>query len=252
MCKRANEYQKWAINLLVNILNDTNLNSKQHLSDHGYKYSLKNGVVCHYASMYWNGEEYINMWQTNFNSKRYKGAEKPLLMSKRAYEIITKIKDVNDETQFRDKENRNKPLLHWEHITPNGYVYKKLLLLSKEKILKKDVENCFRHHKIVLLSKEESSKLDGKGESFTEDDKKTLQIWQHKLNKDFKEDIESLSDEKGFLKCKNYGSGLARIAHLWNEGVRFKKFEGENIVDYDIEKIFEYLEDKDFTYTKEV
>lgn len=249
---RGNEYQEWAVNLLTNVLKNSNGCSTPNLLDHGYKYSLKNGVVCHYASMYWNGEEYINMWQTNFNTKRYSGAEKPLLMSEEAFKIISRIKDENDTTQFRDKNNGNKPLLHWEHITPNGYVYNKLLELSNELITKEAVKKCFRHHKIILIAKDEAPLLDGKGQVFTDKDVNLIQCWQKELKSDFTEDIKSMSDGNKYLKCKNFGSGLARIAHLVNCDVKFRKYTSATTEQYGIKEIFDYLEDTDFTYKKEV
>lgn len=247
---RKNEYQKWAIKLLTSVLKESDGCSTPNLLDYGYKYSLKNGVTCHYASMYWNGEEYINMWQTNFNSKRYIGSEKPLLMSKEAYKVITKIKDETDLTQIRDKSNGNKPLLHWEHITPNGYIYKKLLELPKEKINEEAVKNCFRHHKLILITKDEATHLDGKGQVFTDGDKSLIEDWAKELNRDFTEDIESMTNKNEYLKCKNFGSGLARIAHLKNMGVKFRTYT-DNKEEYKIKEIIDYLEDTNFSYEKD-
>lgn len=243
---RKNEYQNWTIDLFVNVLKNRNIDNQY--SAHGYKYSLKNGVACHYASMYWNGEEYINMWQINFSNSRYYGAEKPILLSQTAYDLIKQIK--TKEIGFRDRENGKKPILHWEHITPNGYVYDKLLALPDNEITEEKVKNCFRHHKLIILAKSEVGVLDGAGEEFTDGDKKLLEEWKNKLNINLDEDIKSMKNEKGiYYSCKNHGSGLARIAHLWNNDIRFRKFS-EN-TEYDIEQIVNYLEDTDFSYEKE-
>lgn len=237
-------YQDWVINLFVNVLNDKDLDQK-FLLEHGYKYCLKDGAVCHYANTYWNSEENINMWQTNFRTKRYKGAEKALLMSKSACEIIKNI--VDGQERMRDENNGYR--LHWEHITPNGYVYGKLQSLKDTpKITYEAVQKCFRHHKIVILTKIESKLLDGKDEKFDENDSKLLKDWAKKLNGSFDADIESLKDENGhFGRCKNSGSGLGRIAHLWNNGVRFCKYDGNEC---DIRTIYDYLEESQFSYEK--
>ena len=239
---RNNNFQDWAIWLLTEILK--NSNPEQNLEDHGYKYSLKNGVVCHYANMYWNGEEYINMWQTNFNNKRFSGAENALLMSTEAYKIVKEIKE--GKRKLRDENN--KYILHWEHITPNGVVYDRLNSIKKGEVNDDKIKECFRHHKLILITKEEAKFLDGKEHGlFTNKDSELLEEWK-KSRKAVDEDVNSIRDEKNnFLKCKNHGSGLARIAHLLNKEVEFTMYKDSK---YDIDKILKYLEKYDFSYEK--
>lgn len=255
------QFQEWVINTLTNILKNYN---GEDFNEHGYKYSLKNGIVCHYASMYYNvkQKEYVNFWQTNFFSKRskkYKNAHMVLLLSNCAKEEIQKMQ--NGDRSFKDEKNSQKNL-HWEHIAPNGYVYEKLLKLLENKtrenkvIREKDVESCFRHHRLVLLLKDEENKyLDGSGCKFDERDEDTLNRWNKLVNDDLTEDIESIKENGKYLRCKDCGSALARMAHLYNSKVFFTKYDSNEEHEPNNEEkyvtfLIEYLENKDFEFNK--
>ena len=119
-------------------------------------------LINHYASMYKYNGVYKNLWQ---NSKFDHYA--PLLMSEKAYHIFSNNKDSYQKYKASHKENTDE-LLYWEHITPNEVVWQRICnvyhrLISaniEESNLKNEVEKCFSNHKLLLLTKTESNKLD--------------------------------------------------------------------------------------------
>jgi len=141
------KFQDWCIESLEVMLNSENFIDETG----GYKNAVKN-LITHYASMYEIDEgkkEYINIWKTLNNEK--------ILISAEAKRIL-------DKSPSKDEKIKE---LHWEHITPNEVVYKKLMQLVKNKpVTKERIKDCFAEHKLVLISKEESRHLDGAGEDY--------------------------------------------------------------------------------------
>lgn len=141
------KFQDWCIETLEVMLNSENFIDETG----GYKNAVKN-LITHYASMYEIDEgkkAYINIWKTLINEK--------ILISEKAKEIL-------DKSQSKDEKIKD---LHWEHITPNEVVYKKLMQLVKNKTVSKErIKDCFAEHKLVLISKKESQHLDGAGEDY--------------------------------------------------------------------------------------
>lgn len=114
-------------------------------------------------------------------------------------------------------------MLHLEHITPKGYVYTKLTELTPP--TREAIAACFKHCKLVLLTKEESDTyLDGKNTKFKMKDVRTLQ-------KVFQIDDNSLQEAKTLVdnekSPKSHGFGLLRLVHLYKSGVRFCNSKGK-------------------------
>ena len=215
--KRLKTFQDWCIDTLYMILKE-----KKHyrgsLDDQGYKYTLK-AIVDHYASMYYCGrgmvshrnrkKEHINLWWDHLNNNTRGRFFSQLLMSTTAASHCLNPNCNIDE--FGGQGGK----LHLEHITPKGYVYNKLQRL--EGLTREAIAGCFKHCKLVLLTKDESDKyLDGRNAAFAEGDVEMLRDVFH-VGKDCLEESEHLIGKSP----KSDGSGLLRMIRLYNSGVRF-------------------------------
>jgi SMC interacting uncharacterized protein involved in chromosome segregation len=95
---------------------------------------------------------------------------KPLLMSENAHRILENNKGSYMSYKTTRKGNMDE-LLYWEHITPNEIVWERICLAYKkflsniieENSLREEVKKCFSNHRLILLTKSESDKLDKKG-----------------------------------------------------------------------------------------
>ena len=214
---RQSSFQDWCIDTLCRILANKS-RYRGSLADQGYKYTLK-AIVDHFASMYYCGrgnasqrnedKEHINLWWDHLNNATRSRFFSPLLMSVRAADCCL------DPNLSVDKFGGQSGLLHLEHITPKGYIYNKLQGLSRPS--REEVASCFTHCKLVLLTKKESDDyLDGRSAKFTDDDVKMLR-------KVFHVDEACLVESTNLVgkSPKSNGSGLLRMVHLHNSGVRF-------------------------------
>ena len=214
---RQSNFQNWCIDTLHMILANKS-RYRGSLADQGYKYTLK-AIVDHYASMYYCGrgnvslrnrdKEHLNLWWDHLNNATRSRFFSPLLMSVRAAEYCL------DPNLSVDKFGGQDGLLHLEHITPKGYVYNKLQGMVRPS--REEVAACFTHCKLVLLTKKESDQcLDGKGAKFSDDDVAMLRKVFH-VNEACLAESTNLVGESP----KSNGSGLLRMVHLYNSGVRF-------------------------------
>lgn len=208
-------FQDWCIDTLSLVLGEKG-NYRGSLDDQGYKYTLK-AIVDHYASMYYCGQgvsrnstkEHINLWWDHLNKRTRKRFFSPLLMSVAAAEYC-----LNPNRNIADFGGQGGKL-HLEHITPKGYVYSKLQHLNNP--TREAISGCFRHCKLVLLTKEESERyLDGRNAAFTSDDVTMLRDV-------FRVDGNCLEEARRLVgkSPKSNGSGLLRMVRLYNSGVRF-------------------------------
>ena len=219
MCPSVQKtFQEWCIDTLCMILKE-----KEHyrgsLCDQGYKYTLK-AIIDHFASMYYCGrgkvssrnkaKEHMNLWWDHLNTSTRERFFSRLLMSKDAAGYCLNPNWNIDEFGGRDGK------LHLEHITPKGYIYDKLQRLKN--VSREAVAGCFKHCKMVLLTKGESEAyLDGKSAAFTKDD-------VYMLRNDFHADKDCLDEAEQLIgkSPKSNGSGLLRMVRLYNSGVRFR------------------------------
>ena len=223
--EKLKTFQDWCIDTLCMILN-----KKEHyrgsMDDQGYKYTLK-AIVDHYASMYYCGsgmvshrnrrKEHINLWWDHLNNKTRRKFFSQLLMS------VDAAKYCLDPNQSIDEFGGQGGKLHLEHITPKGYVYNKLQRLKAP--TREAIAGCFKHCKLVLLTKDESDNyLDGKNAAFTRGDVEMLRdVFQ--VANDCLEESEHLIGQSP----KSKGSGLLRMVRLHNSGVRFCDSQGRQV-----------------------
>ena len=223
MPNRLKSFQDWCVDTLCSIL-VAKKDYRGSLEDQGYKYVLK-AIVDHFASMYYCGagnvstinkkKEHINLWWDHLNERTRSSFFTSLLMSENAAQYCL---DANRRHQTFGGHGG---LLHLEHITPKGYIYEKLQCL--ENPTRETVAECFKHAKMVLLTKEESGKyLDGKGAVFSAEDVNMLRKTFHVCEQEIKEAEDLIGKSP-----KSDGSGLLRMTHLYNSGVKFRNFEGD-------------------------
>ena len=226
-------FQDWCIDTLYMILKEKARYSGS-LDDQGYKYTLK-AIVDHYASMYYcgrgavsrrNGEkEHINLWWDHLNNGTRVQFFSPLLMSSAAADYC--LNPFRNIREFGGQGGK----LHLEHITPKGYVYNKLQRLSE--VTREAIAGCFKHCKLVLLTKDETDKyLDGKSAAFSESDVAMLHDVFHVDRECLEEAVQLVGKSP-----KSNGAGLLRMVRLYNSGVRFcnsqrKKIEPKDWLSY--------------------
>lgn len=214
MSKSKKSYQDWCIDTLFAALQAKD-RYQGVLEDQGYIYVLK-AIINHYASMCPCTEEYkrefayekehVNLWWDHLNKKNRDVFFANLLRSKKAQWILEHTRDVK---QLKKK-------LHLEHITPCGFVYKRLCALwDKGLLTRKRVADELKYERIVLLAKDGESKkiLDKKGCRFDDKDIAACKECFPELAKE----VDSLS---GAL-AKSEGFGLLRMIRLHNHGVDF-------------------------------
>lgn len=205
-------FQDWCIDVIVYFLKNKPT-YRGTLKDQGYVYSI-DAIVKHYASMYYcmlpdvaqEGKEHVNLWWNHMSQDRREVLFKSVMMSSAARKIAT-------EKNLTVK--RAKAELHWEHIVPCAKVIKDLYEL--EDISEDSVRRCFAHNKLVLVTKDEQSCLDGKGSRFVNKD---LEF----VRKNFPEDYV-LAKEYLNKRPKVCGTALLRLAKLNNNGVTFCTYE---------------------------
>lgn len=160
----TNEYQEFVIDTFTAMLSMCKV--KKYTAE--MFCSVANDMKClinHYASMYKNKDTYENLWQ--YSKMEY---YKPLLMSENAFHILEKNDGCYMSYKTAHKGNMDE-LLYWEHITPNEIVWKRICLAYKkllsdiieENNLRDEIKKCFSNHRLVLLTKSESDKLDKEG-----------------------------------------------------------------------------------------
>ncbi len=218
-------YQDWCIDTLYVILK-TKKHYRGSLCDQGYKYTLK-AIVDHFASMYYCGrgevsirnraKEHMNLWWDHLSNHTRERFFSRILMSKKASEYCL---DLNCDIEgFGGLCGE----LHLEHITPKGYIYNKLQRLRN--VSREAVADCFKHCKMVLLTKKESDEyLDGKSAAFTRDDVDMLRD-EFNVSQDCLDEAENLIGKRP----KSNGDGLLRMIRLYNSGVRFRDSQREQI-----------------------
>lgn len=221
--QKLKTFQQWCIDTLCMIL-QAKKQYRGNLSDQGYIYTIRS-IVDHYASMYYCGQrktlcrnkekEHINLWWDHLNRSNREAFFAPLLMSKNAFHILASTKN-------NKKLGEQNGLLRLEHITPKSYVCRKLLQLKP--ITYKKIVACFKHCKLVLITREESKCLDGKDAEFTKKDISTL-------CRVYCMDDDSITEATQLIgkSSKSNGSGLLRLVRLHNSGVRFCNAQGKQM-----------------------
>ncbi|MBR2355651.1 MAG: hypothetical protein IKA69_04680 [Kiritimatiellae bacterium] len=239
-------YQQWCIDTLVRILSERENYRITH-GDQGYKYVLK-AIISHYASMYYvdggaapkrkNGlcRSHLNIWWDHLNDKNKHYFFNSLIASKSAYDIYQDFVNANFATDsFSRRKGSLKHQLHIEHITPTGYIYDKFENLSE--ITESEVNRLFEQNKVILITKDESACLDGKGSIFQDED---LQLIKTHFPGVWPQYMQEANQVNG-KSPKSQGFGLLRMARLYNSGVHF--VYGCNGADVDMSEWMNYLTD---------
>lgn len=228
-------YQDWCVETIAGILQKI-CGYKGTLIDQGYRYSI-DAILKHYASMYYcidqdsrpQGKHHVNMWWNFCQRERRELMFAKLMMSTCAREKI--LEKRNEPTSSL------KGLLQFEHITPCATVYEKLCELCKgNQVTIASVRKCFRHNKLVLITKEESRILDGRGAHFDAND---LLYVKNNFASEFADASRHFADSP-----KSGGTALLRLAKLFNNGVRFCSFPEGNMPPA---RWIDYLSDASFT-----
>ncbi len=136
---------------------------------------------------------------------------------------------------FTERRKELKCKLHIEHITPTEYIYDKLekLLVINES----EVKRSFAQNKVILITKDESACLDGKGSMFKDED---LQLIQMRFPEVWPQYQQAANRVNG-KSPKSQGFGLLRMARLYNSGVHF--VYGCNGADVEMSEWMNYLAD---------
>ena len=243
---RYSAYQQWCIDTLVHILSERKKYRIAH-EDQGYKYVLK-AIISHYASMYYAGKDaaskrqnglcrnHLNLWWNHLNKKNAHYFFTSLIMSKEAHKIYDEFLGTTEKS-FSSRKDELKCKLHIEHITPTEYIYDKLENLSV--ITESEVKRAFAQNKVILITKDESAFLDGKGRVFKDEDQQLLRTHFLKVWPRYQQEAKSVNGKSP----KSLGFGLLRMARLYNSGVHF--VHGRNGSDVDISEWMNYLTDHD-------
>ena len=206
-------FQDWCIDTLYATLRSLgDYYGKPH--DQGYIYSLKS-LVNHYASMrrctsgYKKAhprcnKDHVNLWWDHFSESNQDDFFTSLMRSDSANELL-KQKDLNaDDLRMK---------LHLEHITPCGFIYDRLCKLSRRKDFSREmVAEELKYDHLVLITKEESAELDGKGRVFTKDDIAECKKWFPELANDWDAPLDKFENRR----MKDLGFGFLRMIHLRN------------------------------------
>ena len=206
-------FQDWCVNTLVHILSNRK-NYGITTRDKGFRYAV-DAIVKHYAGMYHcsdqsvtkEGRTCVNLWWDEMSSNRRELMLKSVIMSKKAREIV----HLNPLL----RANELKGLLHWEHILPCAKVLDELCSLKEVGI--ESVQRCFRHNRLVLITKDESRYLDGKAARFENKDLEF--VGQH-----WPDERDAAQKSLGDRPLKG-GTALLRIAKLQNNGVVFCTYD---------------------------
>lgn len=220
-------YQDWCVDILVTIVKKCDA-LKLPLEGAGIKSVMKN-IIANYASCHYCENvdlmvkecRYLNIWWSVLNEKRWNAIFSKIVMSCKAREIISDIKQKGD---FKGAQSK----LHFEHITPGETIYKAITQLRGKDISKDAVSNLLKHNKLVVLDKKrERGILDGKGMRFEEKD-------FTKLANVFGSDYAINKREWLNKPSKSYGSALLRIARLINHKTKFCRLDGTIVNDREI------------------
>ena len=239
-------YQQWCIDTLVRILGERENYRITH-DDQGYKYVLK-AIISHYASMYYvvdgvtskrkNGlcRNHLNLWWDHLNEDNAHYIFAPLIMSSSAYTIYNEFLHKTTGS-FTERRKELKCTLHIEHITPTEYIYDKLETLSV--INESEVKRSFAQNKVILITKDESACLDGKGSMFQDED---LQLIQTHFSGVWRQYMQEANQVNG-KSPKSHGFGLLRMARLYNSDSQVRFVYGRNGAAVDMSEWMNYLTD---------
>ena len=234
-------YQDWCIHTICSIINDKP-KYRGVYNDQGYIYVIK-AIIDHYSSMYYCPEKFcknpekqhINLWWDHLNRNNMDKVFKCLLMSRDAK------KKVLDSVEKKSNPKQLKDELHFEHITPKGYVYNKIT--QHVRITEEKVRECFKYSKLILLTQKEAKKLDGAKQSFKQEHFNKFCEICDEISYENSQDFEEEKREARSLISKSpkqNGSGLFRIVYLKSEGVEFVDYNGNRKTNMEI---YEYLID---------
>jgi hypothetical protein len=205
-------FQDWCIDTLFLTLKSSD-EYQGDLHDQGYIYSLKS-LINHYASMRRCTDEYkkayprykkgfVNLWKDYLHDYNRESFFSTLMQSESARYMVENEMDVDT---LRDE-------LHFEHITPCGFIYDRLCKLSGRKDFSREmVAEELKYDHLVLITKEESMELDGKGRVFTKDDIAECKKWFPELVNDWDSPLDDLEGRR----MKDLGFGFLRMIHLRN------------------------------------
>ena len=245
-------YQEWCIDTIYSIMRDKN-KYRGNVIDQGYIYPLK-GIIDHYSSMYYTEsplqrnmeKKHINIWWDHINRTNQKKLFGAVLMSSDAKKKVKKSMEEQGNPKDLKKD------LRFEHITPKGVTFHRLIEMDftdiSENDAKKAIESLFEYSKLVLLTQKESNLLDGAGRIF---EKKHLEYMKgalialidlHKMTKrKYKEEMGEAERLLG-KSLKANGSGVARMCYLSKEGKSFCYFDSEDKCE--TKEWYDYLIDK--------
>lgn len=136
---------------------------------------------------------------------------------------------------FTERRKKLKCKLHIEHITPTEYIYDKLEKLSA--INESEVKRSFAQNKVILITKDESASLDGKGSMFKDED---LQLIQMRFPEVWSQYQQAANRVNG-KSPKSQGFGLLRMARLYNSDFKVRFVYGRNGADVDMSEWMNYL-----------
>lgn len=215
-------YQDWCIDTLYFLLKRQG-EYRGSVRDQGYIYVIKS-IITHYASMYYVGrnkklmrnkdKEHLNLWWDHLNCTNKNCFYTPLLRSESAQ------KELNEHSEDIKEQKKG---LRLEHITPGGYIYRRLCA-KRDAITKDIIREELKYNKLVLLTREEAKKyLDGEHQCFESRD---IDCFIHLFSSEMQLDKKELKSAIG-KSAKSYGDGLLRMARLLNHKVKFYNSKGE-------------------------
>ncbi len=211
MKKVLKTYQEWCIDTLYLLLkNKTDYDGD--LRDQGYIYTIKS-IINHYASMRRCTAEYkkahprckkehVNLWWDHFSQSNHVEFFSTLMRSDSAEELL---KNESDADKLRAG-------LHIEHITPCGFIYKRLCKLAEqEEVRREQIEKELKYDHLVLITKKEREALDGGGK-FSQKDFDDFK----RLFPEFEDELNQQLRTKEIDSTKDSGYGFLRMIHLRN------------------------------------
>lgn len=208
-------FQNFCVRQVKNALG-LGLTSEQ-LESGPYKHALRVGLVRAYAETYYFRAKRceFRFEDINYGANKTVGGHEvwaSLLCSEKAYKRCDSMEDRD-----YDKTKR----VCYEHIEPADFVYEQLIALNGENPSEARIKRILNRCKLVVLTKEEMEFLDENPHtSFTEKDKELIGQWREKgfISSQIKN--EAVASMGGSTKIS--GTAYARLAHLYNKGVRFR------------------------------
>lgn len=158
-------------------------------------------------------KEHLNLWWDHLNEKNRSEFFSHLLMSEKAQKVV--------RSKCSAKKAKNE--LHLEHITPCGYIYKRLCDYGPT-ITKRHIKKELKFDRLVLLMKDEAKVLDRAGAKFTRKDVDLFRQYFPAMARAEREELSriALNEERS----KDSGFGLLRMARLVNFHVNFVYADG--------------------------